>query len=83
MNHNVRKLTLCVQWRLKSACTSAQSDQESVVGIKKFASLSIQNGPVKIFIRLMNAKSDLNLRGAHMSKGMFSDITCHIEQNQQ
>ena len=61
----------CAQQRLKSACASAVWS-ESVVQMKKFASVAIQNCPVKILIRLYKCTgwSESSL-GAHVRKYFF------------
>ena len=47
LQHEKTYLLMCVQRRLKSACTSTQSDQVFLICMKKLASLAIQNAPSK------------------------------------
>ena len=56
---------MCAQGRLKSACASAQSDQN----LRYFSSLVIQNARMR---RLPN------LRWVHVSDGTFSDVAAHL-----
>ena len=46
---------------------------------RSFVSLAVQNAPRENSDQTaVNTQADLNLRRAHMSAGMFSDIAAHI-----
>ena len=58
--------------RLKSACTSAQSDLSLHCSYEETASLAVQNAPSA------NGQVDLNLSGAYISESTFSDIMAYL-----
>ena len=75
---------MCVQRRLKSACTSAQSDQSLRLPHQEtFQPWLSKMRAVKILIRVRNAQSDLNLHWAHISEGRFLDVTAKIKRARQ
>ena len=81
IDRNVRKRTsdMCSQWRLKSVCASAQSDQSSLSAWTNFAPLAIQKCVERRFWSdCTNAQADLKLRWAHMSEGTFFDVRAYV-----
>ena len=70
---------MCARRIHKSACASAQSDQNLRCHMKKLCILgSPKCAQWRIWSDCANAQSDLNLRWAHMSKGTFSDVTAYV-----
>ena len=85
LNRDARKVPSNIhvraQRRLRSDCASAQSDQSlRCPHVETLHPWLSKMHPVKILIRLRNAKADVKLRWAHVSEDKFSDVVvCSIK----